>query len=69
MNIEPVMLDSSEVRKLLGAASGDGALLYIYLKSGNPAADAAQALNLLCLPRSTRSFWGMTSVFLPCITL
>lgn len=46
MNIEPIMLDSSEVRKLLGAASGDGALLYIYLKSGNPAADAAQALNL-----------------------
>ena len=46
MNIESVMLDNSEVRKLLGAASADGALLYIYLKSGNPVSDGAQALNL-----------------------
>ena len=46
MNIESVHLDSGEVRKLLGAASADGALLYIYLKSGNPAPDAAQTLNL-----------------------
>lgn len=46
MNIESVNLDTGEVRKLLGAASGDGALLYIYLKSGNPMPDAAQALNM-----------------------
>ena len=46
MNIESVVLDDGEVRKLLGAASGDGALLYIYLKSANPVADAAKALNL-----------------------
>lgn len=46
MNMESVVLDAAEVRKLLGAASGDGALLYIYLKSGNKASDAAQALNL-----------------------
>ena len=46
MNMESVVLDGAEVRKILGAASGDGALLYIYLKSGNSAADAAQALNL-----------------------
>ena len=46
MNIESLILDTGEVRKLLGAASPDGALLYIYLKSGNPASDAAQALNL-----------------------
>ena len=46
MNIESVILDTGEVRKLLGAASPDGALLYIYLKSGNPVSDAAQALNL-----------------------
>ena len=46
MNLEPVTFDVSEVRKLLSAASPDGALLYIYLKAGNSPADAAQALNL-----------------------
>jgi len=46
MNMESVVLESSEVRKLLGAANSDSALLYIYLKAGNSAADAAQALNL-----------------------
>ena len=46
MNIESVFLDNSEVRKLLGAASADGALLYIYLKSGNLQQDAARALNM-----------------------
>ena len=46
MNIESVNLDAAEVRKLLGAASADGALLYIYLKAGNLPAEAAQVLNL-----------------------
>ena len=46
MNIESVILNTGEVRKLLGAASADGALLYIYLRAGNPLADAAQTLNL-----------------------
>ena len=46
MNIESVNLDNGEVRKLLGAASADGALLYIYLRAGNPLAAAAQALNM-----------------------
>lgn len=46
MNIESVNLDAGEVRKLLGAASGDGALLYIYLKAGNLPRDAMQVLNL-----------------------
>jgi DnaD/phage-associated family protein len=46
MNIESVILNTGEVRKLLGAASADGALLYIYLRAGNPLEDAAQALNL-----------------------
>ena len=46
MNIESVFLDNSEVRKLLGAASADGALLYIYLKSGNLQQDAARTLNM-----------------------
>ena len=46
MNIESVILNTAEVRKLLGAASADGALLYIYLRAGNPLEDAAQALNM-----------------------
>ena len=46
MNIESVNFDTAEVRKLLGAASADGALLYIYLKAGNAPADAAQTLNM-----------------------
>ena len=46
MNIESVIFDAAEVRKLLGAASGDGALLYIYLKAGNLPNDAAQVLNM-----------------------
>jgi len=46
MNMESVILEETEVRKLLGAGSGDGALLYIYLKSGNVPADAAKTLNL-----------------------
>ena len=46
MNMESIVLESSEVRKLLGAASPDGTLLYIYLKTGSPLENAAQALNL-----------------------
>ena len=46
MNIESVVLETDEVRKLLGAASADGALLYIYLRSGNPLEDAVRVLNM-----------------------
>ena len=46
MNNESIVLDSSELRKLLGAARPDAALLYIYLKTGSPVADASQTLNL-----------------------
>ena len=46
MNMESVIFDAAEVRKLLGAASADGALLYIYLKAGNLPDHAAQMLNL-----------------------
>ena len=35
MNTEAVMIESGDVRRLLGAASGDACLLYIYLKAGN----------------------------------
>ena len=46
MNTEPIKLESSDVCKLLSAASGDAALLYIYLKAGNPIAGAETALHL-----------------------
>ena len=46
MNIEPVYMEKAEVQKLLAAASGDGALLFLYLKSGNPFESAAQALQM-----------------------
>ncbi len=46
MNCEEVRLAPADVRRLLSAASGDGALLYIYLKSGNPLQDVARELGL-----------------------
>ena len=46
MNIENVNIDSGDVRRLLGAASGDAALLYLYLRCGNDPASAEQALRL-----------------------
>ena len=46
MNIESVMMEKDTVRRLLSAASGDTALLYIYLKSGNDVSAAAEALGL-----------------------
>lgn len=39
-------IEQSDMRKLLGAASGDAALLYLYLRSGNDPAGAAQTLNM-----------------------
>lgn len=46
MNIEPVYLEKADLQKLLAAASGDGALLYLYLKSGNSPETAVQELRL-----------------------
>ena len=46
MNMEPVILEEAQLRKLLGAANADAALLYIYLRSANAAGDAMQALNM-----------------------
>ena len=39
-------IEKSDMQKLLSAASGDAALLYLYLRSGNDPAGAAQALHL-----------------------
>ena len=46
MITEKVTISQSDVRKLLGAASPDAALLYIYLNSGNRPEDAAADLRL-----------------------
>ena len=46
MNIKSIIIDSSDAHRLLGAASGDAALLYIYLRCGNDPATAEQALHL-----------------------
>ena len=46
MNIENINIESGDVRRLLAAASGDAALLYIYLRCGNDPAVAEQALQL-----------------------
>ena len=41
-----IKIGSAEARKLLGAASGDAALLYIYLLSGNDPDQAIEQLKL-----------------------
>ena len=46
MNIESVNIDKGDVRRLLGAASGDAALLYIYIRCGNDPSKAEEALRL-----------------------
>lgn len=39
-------IEQADVTKLLGAASGDAALLYLYLRSGNDPRQAAQQLHM-----------------------
>lgn len=46
MNTAELNIEQSDIRKLLGAASGDAALLYLYLRSGNDPAQAAKTLRL-----------------------
>ena len=43
--MEFLTIENADVRKLLGAASGDAALLYLYIHSGAELADAEKALN------------------------
>ena len=44
MNIQNLTIESDDLRKLLGAASGDAALLYLCLRCGNTAEEAAAQL-------------------------
>ena len=46
MNQQPITIETDALRKLLGSASGDCALLYLYLSAGNPADAAAEALHM-----------------------
>jgi DnaD/phage-associated family protein len=46
MNVTNLNIESSDIRRLLGAASGDAALLYIYIRCGNDPAEAEAALHL-----------------------
>ena len=46
MLIQALTLSDGDVRRLLSAASPDGALLYLYLQSGNPLENAEADLKL-----------------------
>lgn len=46
MNTRSITIEQADVQKLLGSASGDAALLYIYLQSGNDLQTAEEALGL-----------------------
>lgn len=46
MTINPVSIPAEDVQKLLGAASGDALMLYLYINSGNQLSDAAAALRM-----------------------
>ena len=43
MIFETVTVPGADLQKLLGAASGDAALLYLYIKAGNDPENAGQA--------------------------
>lgn len=46
MNTADIQIEKNELKKLLGAASPDGALLYLYLKGGNDPEKAAGVLQM-----------------------
>lgn len=46
MNTESIHLEQREIQKLLGAASPDAALLYIYIRGGNDPAEAEKELQM-----------------------
>lgn len=45
MNIQSFDIDTADLRKLFGAASGDAALLYLYIRSGNDPKQAESQLH------------------------
>lgn len=45
MNIQSLHIEGADLRKLLGTSSGDAALLYLYIRSGNDPKAACAQLN------------------------
>ena len=45
MNIQDLYINGVDLRKLLGTASGDAALLYLYIRSGNDPQSACEELH------------------------
>ena len=45
MNTEAIAISQNDIRLLLGAASGDAALLYLYINAGNLPENAARDLH------------------------
>ena len=46
MNTQDILIEQSDMRKLLSAANGDAALLYLYLRGGNDPKGAMEALKM-----------------------
>ncbi len=46
MNIENISIEHSDAQKLLGAANGDAALLYLYIRCGHDPRQAEKALSM-----------------------
>ncbi len=46
MNLESIQIENLDLRKLLAAASGDAALLYLYIRGGNDPEQAEKALGI-----------------------
>ncbi len=46
MNFDSLTVSSADLRRLLAGASGDAALLYLYIHGGNPPEQAQQALHM-----------------------
>ena len=46
MNIESIQIEAGDLRRLLAAANGDAALLYLYIRGGNDPSSAQQALQM-----------------------
>ena len=46
---EPLLIPADAAQRLLAAANGDAALLYLYLFENRPLSGAQTALRILCL--------------------
>ena len=69
METEALKLPGQDVRKLLAAANGDAALLYLYEQSGLPRAEAMERLRMtqtqMCIRDSARYIWIRSVEYAP----